>query len=811
MDTYKIVSFYDTETCNIELDGEWHAYPILYIHDRITCDIENYKLGCDDISFARDTTGFLKRIEEDIELGFLGKYIPVVCAYNLAFDLQPVLESLSATYNIEVMARTPTNIYTLDLVENGKKVLRFWDTSFLEPRGLAAMGRSCGIEKAVGDWNYDLIRTPKTELTSEEIGYAKRDVQVIAAYLASLLKSYQDIDPGDLGSKVLTKTSLVRVTARERIGGLKAGNKTLAECWDKTCSIECAKTYQEHAARMACFRGGLTFTSANNACTVFENCTSWDTVSMHHLFINGRYVPRVFTKVETSTAMKALKRVEETTLSKVLDKYENPFGVAFHAHIIFKGLHLKPGTVFEHEGIGILARSKFTSTSHKVSSPREACADSALRENGFRDRALNAVFAFGKLMSCRACGVWVSEIEFWNICQVYEFESYEVDWCEMTTTLMQPPAYVSLQSSMLYELKANCKEILERYTEGEPYKGSIHPDMTDGYKEALILGTLEKNDLKSYYIDHVKGMYNGIYGVQAMNELKPDFIADAVGELELDRESVLTPENFNDRKPYKSKVLYQYGLRIVGGSRMHLIIALILIWEAIEGKVHILGGDTDSIKLSLDNADADLVLEALQPLHHAVDRAMNNAQSSIRASWPDRSSSFSRVGHFECDGHSDYEVDLWNKCRITYSSDKGFKVTCAGLRQVEEKGCITDILERYAEKHGVLEALELFGYDTELSYSVCRNLQHSKPKTTSYIDKDITDYLGKTEHVSTNESVALYKSTKVFGALDAQVNLESWLWMFRHGKRVRDTRRYICYDEKSGKVVITTGQDNVTL
>lgn len=811
MKPFKVVSFYDTETTNLFVDGAWKAYPVLFIYNRITCDIDKYVLGCDDVTFTRTEEGFLKCLDDEIKAGMTGGYIPIVCAYNLAFDLQPILERLSQAYQIEVMARASTSIYTLDLIEDGKKVLRFWDTSFLEPRGLSAMGKSCGIHKAVGSWDYSKKRTPETLLSDEELHYAKRDVQVIPAYLANVLKSYPDIEPAELGVKVLTKTSLVRVTAREKIGTLKENGKALNEKWLKTCEIERAKRYEIHAARFACFRGGLTFTAANNACRVFKNCASFDTVSMHHLFINGRYIPRVFLQVERGTALKALESVRNTTLDDVLSRYHNPFGLAFHAHIIIKDLRLKPGSIFEREGIGLLARSKFTTKSHKISAPREAAADTDMRVTGYRDKAKGAVFAFGKLMSADACGVWVSELEYWSMCQVYEFEILDVDYCELTRTMTPPPTYVSLQSSMLYELKRNCKEILETYEEGTPYTGFINEAMSSGYIEELRSGTMDKAELKTYYTQHIKGMYNGIYGTQAMNELKPDYMTDEDGEIVLDSSTVANCENYDERKPYISKVLYPYGLRIVGGSRMHLVIALMLIDGALKDKVSVLGGDTDSIKLSLKDSTVENVSNALKPLHYAVDSAMTEAQKSIRASFPDLASTFDCVGHFECDGINDLEIDMWNKCRVTYSNKTGFTVTCAGLRQDKNSMNIVKVLTRYAEKFGAVQALQLFGYNTVLDYSICQNLQHSKPKTTDVFECDVTDYTGKTSHVSAHESIALYPSSKIFGDLSAQVNLESWLYMFRHGFEVRQSLRRISYDEKSDKVVITENGRTVTL
>ena len=69
------------------------------------------------------------------------------------------------------------------------------------------MGRTCGLAKALGDWDYNLTRTPETPLTADEMHYAARDVQVIPAYLRYLIEANEWLEPDMLASTVLTKTS----------------------------------------------------------------------------------------------------------------------------------------------------------------------------------------------------------------------------------------------------------------------------------------------------------------------------------------------------------------------------------------------------------------------------------------------------------------------------------------------------------------------------------------------------------------------------------------------------------------------------
>ena len=202
---YEIAMIYDTETCNIvDSMNNARAYPILFIENDVRgVNFREYDSTKDGkVYFYRTEDEFLERIRSYIAWGKLMKKIPIVCGYNLMFDLQPLMEKLDAEYEIVASAQSSTNVYTVDLCSktiSGKVLLRFWDTFHLEMRGLSAMGRTAGLPKAVGDWDYSLIRTPETCLTDDELFYAKRDVEVIPAYFRYLLQSNEWMKQSDLG------------------------------------------------------------------------------------------------------------------------------------------------------------------------------------------------------------------------------------------------------------------------------------------------------------------------------------------------------------------------------------------------------------------------------------------------------------------------------------------------------------------------------------------------------------------------------------------------------------------------------------
>ena len=237
-----VCAIFDTETTNIGKGSDTRAICILYIFNDVRLkNLRNYTIDKDDnVYFYRTDKEALNFIDELVEFGLKADIIPVICAYNLMFDMQTLMFNLNLKYEMDANAQSSTNVYTLDLKLNDGIVLILWDTYHLEMRGLAAMGETCGLPKAKGDWDYSLIRTNKTPLTDEELFYAKRDVQVIPAYLRYLLEANEWLQPEDFGRRVLTKTSLVRQMAQKRIGQTRVKKRngkemTLLWMFERTC------------------------------------------------------------------------------------------------------------------------------------------------------------------------------------------------------------------------------------------------------------------------------------------------------------------------------------------------------------------------------------------------------------------------------------------------------------------------------------------------------------------------------------------------------------------------------------------------
>lgn len=822
---FKIAAILDTETTNIGEGAETRAYPILYIfNDLRNTPLESYTPDTDDVRFYRHTSEALTYIADLIEYGRTHDYVPIIAAYNLMFDMQSLMLELAQSYAFEVNAQTATSVYTLDLLVNDAVVCRFWDTFYLEMGGLRAMGETCGLPKAVGDWDYTLVRTPETPLTEEELFYARRDVQVIPQYLQWLLRANHWLTSDMLGCRVLTKTSLVRQMARREIGGrrvmLQGGKKiTLQRAFEMTCNQEFPKDYKSYALRKACFRGGLTFTSAKTASVVVDNVASLDVTSMHHAFINGRRLPVKFASAPTDILQIACERIVNTSLEDVLQNYDDPFLTGLHVAVKFVNLRLRENTCFEAWGIAICPRSKFVKTlqadTDYSNNERAKTQENSVRAHGYIDSAVNPTYAFGKLYRADECILHVNEIELWNVAQVYEFDGMHVLYGEATTKTIVPPDYVTLQSNMLFARKTDVKNLIKAYTEGVPYARDIPESIPEGIAHDAKTGELSMKFLQSYYGSTVKGQFNGIYGTQAQDVMKADYRVTETGELEVDKTTVCTPENFAKKRPKTPRVLYTYGMRIVAGSRMHLLIAMMLIYRHFGARVSVTGGDTDSLKISCDNdvSDAEL-LDALKPLHNAIENAINRTMRRVRNTAADMASTLDHIGKFEvedCGGATRYaeHMELWNKARVSLDRNGRVHVTCAGLPRPDGVYTIEDfIADLMHAGHGFREAVQIsLGYDVLVDYEICHTLQRNRPHVCGRYVGTVTDYRGATYHVDTPEAIALYPSGRWLGESDKQANGENLTYIRNtYNRNVETTPRELIMRDGKPMIVSIDGE-----
>lgn len=649
---------------------------------------------------GKGKTQFFNTPEELVEaLPMGGEPTPIIAVYNLQFDfvsLEPVL--LERGYELSSFGPA-TNPFYIDVMKDGEIVLRFWEVSRLCPQGLAVMGELAGLPKLDGEWDYSLYREPGCELTKEEKEYAVRDTEVIQRYLQYVIKTNDFIKESDLGTRLLTQTGLVRLFG-ERVVGRKE-----LRAFRAAAAQEEPENEEVYRLRKACFRAGLTFTGGSNAGKIFENVTSIDTVSMHHSFVLGRLVPRGFHKAEPKVLERALENIFEMPVEKVLAQYEQPFGIAIHSRVRFKGLKIKAGSVFEAQGIGTLARGKFTQ--HVIYDWEDGQgsqnAENRNRAAGYLDQGSGLKFEFGKLTEAKEATIFLTELEAWVMAQVYDWDEFEVLEGEITTRFQVPPTYILELDKNLYYNKSEMKSFL---------KGDEEAAVPQAIKEA------PRSVQEGYYTRTSKGMFNSVFGLVAMDSHKFE-------------------DEFSKSKNPSS--WYAMGMRIAGGSRVHLIIAILLINKMFYGSFSILGGDTDSIKIAgLTN---DQIQTALQPLHDAITRSID---ITLTESGID-SSQFAGIGTFESEGTAELEVEVFNKNRLAWNGST-FELTAAGIPTPPNRPNLESALTSLARKYGPNTVMEkIYGPNLEVDASLSCFLFPVRPST-----RTVSGFAAATSLIPTN-------------------------------------------------------------
>lgn len=142
-------------------------------------------------------------------------------------------------------------------------------------------GKQIGCKKLVGDLDYDLIRTPYTELTQKELGYCEQDCIVVYQGIKKELETYKNIY-----EIPLTSTGKVRAETKKHLYEDKNYNRYIKSlCPD----------YDELTRLMNCFSGGVTHCNRIHADTIlkdlthFDFCSSYPAVLCSEKFANSRF------------------------------------------------------------------------------------------------------------------------------------------------------------------------------------------------------------------------------------------------------------------------------------------------------------------------------------------------------------------------------------------------------------------------------------------------------------------------------------------------------------------------------------------
>ena len=766
---YRIFGAYDSETTNTNEYGTHRAFPVLHQLGTLDCPVEALNADTVEqhvkIELYRHAVDLYARLDEIAATSY--DFVPVICCHNLSFDMYGLSPWLDTLDNVRVLAKSKRKPITFTICDaEGNARLVLWDTLVFTGQSLDSMGRDCGYLKASGKWDYDLVRTPETPLTDDEIEYSKKDIYALLAFMGWWLQRNPDIEPSKLGLNVVTKTGVVRERRRILFDSLKGkGCKyNVGRFWHFINRQQQPKTDDELYTMFACTRGGFTFCSSRNAGIPFDlddtelSVLGFDATSQHPAQMVCHFYPVNFHESEPRTLDHAFVNVTKRSIDYVLSNYEKPFNVAFNAAFEFENLRPKHGTLFEECGIAPLASARILDDQRDIDEDNEQAQQfkEHLVKLGYQDSCRNPRFEFGKLVSADMAILFLTELAAWEMAQAYEWDSVKAIGGYLTGRFVRPSDMSTVSVMTFYKAKNEFKKARESYyKKGTITNGEILKSL--GIAESIVTlmetGNATDSEVDSAY-QSTKANLNALFGIEASNEYRRDTVLTSNG---IDYEGEMGIAN----APKNPKAWYQFGQRIVGWSRIAQILNMTLAYPHVET---IINGDTDSIKFVCRKDKAQTVAHALEQYSNAVDKAKETVMQRVKFSYPNYYDELKNIGHYELEFEVKRFCASWNKAYCTHDVDprdgkRKFAFTLAGIPARLGVNQGADWFHANGMSYAEICSLML-GYNVTYAHSVIRLNARSFPEWGAAYVGSVTDYLSRETKVYEPAALCLYPMSK---------------------------------------------------
>lgn len=817
---YKIVAAYDTETTNICDFSQIAAFPVLhqlgiFLGDScedITPDNVRELVHIDLFRHAKDA--FLA-FDDLIELGTLSEVVPVCMVHNLSFDMHSLAPYLKLK-NVKVLAKSATRPISFTILdEEEKPALVFWDTLGFFSKSLAVLGDEVGFPKLAGAWDYDLIRTPETLLTNEEIAYAKHDIYVLFAAIGDYLRKNPLILENKLGLNVVTKTGAVREKRKRLFDHVRNSEQkyNVGRFWNFQNRKELPKTDDELFTMHACTRGGFTFCASRAAGVPFDFTNSnkiiagFDAASQHPAQMVSHFYPEGFEPASVEQLKMDADIIRLVTPEFLVAHWDKPFYVAFNAQFKFKNLRLKKDSVFERDGIEPLAFARVKPFNLEMNEENQQSHEflEMISALGYRDYAIEPVHNFGKLVAAKEVCLWLTELAFWEVCQCYDFDSFEPISGYDTMKFSRPSDLSILSVMYFFNAKNTFKEYKEKFDSRESLGDCESLEAIAPRSLVERMATFEASDaeVKAAYQIY-KSDLNALFGIECTNEAREDMILTDSGIETVGLSGVCNlPDN--------PKTWYQFGQRIVGWSRIAQNIVLQLAGSYCD---LVINGDTDSVKIITDNNRLSLFEKNLEHFANSITKAKKFVCLRVMKNYPEYYSELSGVGAYECEFITKKFAASWNKAYCTQTFDKKagrdvFSFTIAGLA-TDASGFNFDnsfnaLANALYEQGKSFEEVcnILLGYNLTIDASITKFNGRKIPEWGASYKNKVIDYLGNAANVDEPAALALFPMAKTIGGFDNTENEINYEIASRNNPNLNAKQTLLVFEEgKEPEIII---------
>lgn len=647
---------------------EWQKVAFMYV----------WQLQLLDASFMGRTWDefiqFMNKLKDYFKLN--DKQFLIIYVRNLEFEFQ-FIKQFFKFEDGNVFATHPHSV----IYARSPDGFEFRCSYFLAGCSLETTGKNLTKYEALkqtGKLDYNLIRNSKTPLTNDEIEYCLYDVIVDNYFIRESMEQ----EPHQSLLKIpLTKTGYVRRYVKNYVLNTKLHKVYRKKVHEFTMD---EKKYNQ---LKRCFAGGFTHSNALNTGIVFEDVHSQDfTSSYPAVLLMEKYPmskPRLYKPKNYNDFMEHLK-----TYCCIFD-------------IEFINIKMKPD-VYEN----IISESKCFNISS------------------------DAIINNGRVVSASNLTISITEVDYENIIQFYDFETIRVAnmWISRRDYLPK-----ELLECILYF-----------------YKGKTElKDVEDKETEYQLL----------------KGMLNSIFGMTVTDPVKPT-IEYLGADWKVNFENISKClENYNLR--YDKFLVYEWGLYCTAYARRNLFTGV------KELKHDFIYADTDSLKYTNFEAHEHYFKAYNLMIEKKIEKVCKKYNFDINDFKPKDKNGITRIiGLYDYDDHyAKFKTLGAKRYMVEYAPDShhykagknNYNLTVSGLNK---KTAIPFLISE--AKRQKTSIFDLFNDEMFISGEYSGKLLHT------YIDErlefDCIDYLGNKEHIITYSAVHLEPSSYSLSLASAYIN-----------------------------------------
>ena len=614
-------------------------YAVLYYWDFLICDCDTSIIDKDNVADlcthinGRDCSSLYSQIVSMLDYAGQSNTKWLVGVHNLTYDIcylrKLLVELPTMGYELSISAKSSTRFLSVSIKQGKKELFTFFDTLALFGCSLRTLGENLGYDKLYIDYMEQIA--PDTVLSPENIAYNNRDTEILMVGVCKSLLTRPHVTLEDLGSRILTRTSIIRKGDREeaRIGQLplkarKSRSKkdtdkkvkskpTTVYDFDRTTvkkmQYESVDDYMHWASYgdtittevKGFFAGGVNVSNANLIGTICKDVISYDLKSAYPAIMLSYRIPTNPYKVpqnELEFYTHLLNKSTPSPIDILTCKYR-----FWYATVVFHNVRVDQ--VWKSSVGDVSISQTMVLQNYKKSE--------------------NVVFEDGYINSADKLVLSMCISEFYEFCIQFDWDSAEFEELTVYESSEKPTHYQILRTLFHYQEKTVAKTVSKMFSKNEKPSDELidewekHSYITYDEANAIRLWNIDADWVESFVLAH-KGNLNSLYGIQVTSPMKDEYTLGDDGFLQ-----TVDSDKFESylNSTRNSLMWRESGVCISIFNRYKIVYMAHLAVKAGATVVYI---DTDSIKSF--GVDKNTLDTAFKPLHDDIEKTTHNLVSS---------------------------------------------------------------------------------------------------------------------------------------------------------------------------------------